>query len=185
MTQQVDLNRLRETILNSQKQGKSLPARRDEKVYATQDGKIVTGDSTRPSEERQLSEVHQGTFAVLTARLQREQQIVNQKFPNNTNFFEVDGISGWFYTIYDEFSERYEMFAYHDGSVYQVKVVYPEVEGKYSPHNGHLYSDGRICFGTSDGMPSLEQAYAKSVLWANGFTAFKESGLFPYSLNNL
>lgn len=187
MTQQVDLNKLRETILRNQEQGKSLPARRDEKVYATQDGRIVTGDSVRPSEERQLSEVHQATFAAVTTsngRRQSEQRIVNEKLPRNTRYLEVDGVGGWYYKFNDEFGNLYEMFAYHDGSSYQVKVVYPEVEGQYTPHNGHLFSDGRICFSGSGIVSTLEQAYAKSVLWANGFTVFQQGNPFPFSLNN-
>lgn len=188
MTQQVDLNRLRETIIKNQERGKALPPHRDEKVYATQDGRIVTGDSVRPGEERQLSEVHQATFATAvtsSSRRESERRVVNEKFPRNTRYLEVDGIGGWYYKFSDEFGNPYEMFAYHDGSVYQVKVVYPEVEGKYSPHNGHLYGSGRICFGNTDGMPNLEDAYAKSVLWASGFTVFLQTGLFPFSLNNL
>jgi hypothetical protein len=185
MAQQVDLNKLRETILKNQEVGNALPARRDEKVYATPEGRIVTGDTVNPSEERQLSEVHQATFATLNARLTRDKETVAKKFPHNTRTAELNGTVGWYYDIRSETGDSYTLFAYHDGSLYQVAVVSPNVEGKYSPHNGHLFSNGHICFGSSDGMPTLEQAYAKSVLWANGFSIFLRTGQFPFSRNNL
>jgi hypothetical protein len=181
---QLDLNRLRETILENQQKNSALPARRDEKIYATPEGRIVSGESARPEQERRLSEVHQGVFASLATRLQRDREIVIDKFPANTKPMTVDGVNGWLYSIVDEFGQSYQLFAYHDGSVYQVQVVFPEVEGQYSPHNGHLYSDGTICFGDEHGLPTLEQAYAKSVVWANGFTVFLRTGKFPFSRNN-
>ena len=183
MGQPVDLNRLRETILRNQETGNPLPARTEEKIYATPDGRIVIGDAVRPDEERQLSEVHQATFAAAAgARAGRERQIVAEKFPPNTAAYEVDGVKGWYYTINDEFGNRYEMFAFHDGSMYQVQVVFPEVEDKYSPHFGHLFSDGCICFGEEGGLPNLEHVYANSVVWANGFTVFQQTGVFPFSV---
>jgi hypothetical protein len=34
------------------------------------------------------------------------------------------------------------------------------------------------------GLDDLQQAYAKSVLWANGFSIFQQTGQFPFSINN-
>jgi hypothetical protein len=111
-----------------------------------------------------------------------EQMIVAQKLPRGTRLLGVDDIYGWLYPIVNELGDRYTMFVYHDGSGYSVEVVEPEVEGRYSPHHGHLFSDGRICFGTTGStLPSLELAYAKSVLWANGFSIFRRTGTFPFS----
>ncbi len=98
---------------------------------------------------------------------------------------EIDDVEGWLYDIVDECGEEYTLFVYHDGSMYQVKVVYPEVEGQYDPHHGHLYPDGTICLSDEGGVSKLEYAYAKSVLWANGFTIFLQTEEFPFSLNNL
>lgn len=80
---------------------------------------------------------------------------------------------------------RYVLFAYFDPPArgYKVMVIEPNVNGKYNPHNGHLFSDGHICFGekaNSQVMDSLESAYAKSVLWAHGFDRFLRTGTFPY-----
>ncbi|HOI11762.1 MAG TPA: hypothetical protein PK313_14885, partial [Myxococcota bacterium] len=68
----------------------------------------------------------------------------------------------------------------------QVKVVFPEVEGKYNPHHGHLFHDGLICWGEPMrvGLPRMDHAYAKSVLWANGFSVFLRTAHFPFSANN-
>jgi hypothetical protein len=180
MSQPVDLNRLRELVLQNQAMGKDLPAERDKKVFVDRHGRIVL--NPRTGEEQVLSEVHQGVFAGLRERLARDKEVAARKLPPNTEFLVVDGVPGWRYTIHDEFGQEYVMFLYFDGSLYQVKVVYPEVEGRYSPHHGHLFPDGRICFGEQGGLPTLEQAYAKSVLWANGFTVFRMTGKFPFSL---
>ena len=180
MAKQVDLNRLRETILSNQRSGEPLPARQTAKIYATREGTIVSGDEAR-GEGRELSEVHQSVWA----QWSQEQLVAAEKLPSNTEYLEVEGTGGWLYSVTNEFSERYEFFLYHDGSLYQVKVVYPEVEGKYSPHNGHLFGDGRICFGAEGGLRNMEHAYAKSILWATGFSVFLKTGQFPFSTNNL
>lgn len=112
-------------------------------------------------------------------RLEREASIVTGRFPAGTQRETCGGVTGWRYSFRDHFGSAYTMFAYHDGSGYSVLVVFPEVQGKYSPSNGHLYTDGRICFGAV--MPTLDGAYAKSVLWANGFTAFLATGHFQFS----
>ena len=150
---------------------------------------VLAGRRSRPA-AAELAEVHQGSFGGLEERLARDAQTVRSKLPANAEFAQIQGTPGWFYSFTCEFGERYVMFIYFFGSNYQVRVIEPEVEGKYSPHDGHLYADGRICFGTGGGMPTLESAYAKSVLWANGFSAYKAAKLagspipFPFSMNN-
>jgi hypothetical protein len=156
-----------------------LPARLDKRVFVDRQGGIVLGSTLQPGEERELSEVQQGVFAAASIRLARDQEIVTRTFPPHTQRLTVDGVTGWLYSIVDEYGQPYTLFAYHDGSLYQVKVVFPEVEGRYNPHHGHLYSDGRICFGPAGGLDSLEHVYAKSVVWATGFTAFRHLGTFP------
>lgn len=185
---QVDLNELQRTILKSQERDEALPARQKQKVYVDDKGNIVLGDAVRPGDEQHLSQVHQGVFASAPTRLERDRSVVGQKFPQNTRELTVDGVTGWVYSFVDPLNARYTMFAYHDGDLYQVKVLFPEVEGKYSPHDGHLYPDGCICFDSRRGLPELEQAYAKSVLWGTGFTAYcltkSSGGQFPFSRNN-
>jgi hypothetical protein len=187
MSNQVDLNKLRETILSSQRQNDTLPTDKDRKIMINKNGQIIEGSKT-DGDEKHLSEVHQGVFAHTRVRAKEERRIVREKFPNNTRMIEVDDIKGWFYSFKDEFGVLYKMYTYFDGNAYQVKVVSPEVEGKYdSIHDCHLYKDGRICFGDlyAGGLPSLELAFAKSVVWANGFTIFENTGKYPFSTNNL
>jgi len=174
----IDLNALRDLILENQRRGEALPARPPDKIFVDPQGRIIIGPH---GEEEVLSEVHQGVFAGLEERLERDRRIAARKLPPNTRFMVVDGVPGWMYTIRDQFGRPYTMFLYFDGSLYQVKVVFPEVEGKYDPHHGHLFRDGRICLGPNGGLPSLEQAYAKSVIWATGFTVFQLTGHFPFS----
>jgi len=185
MSNQVDLNKLRETILNNQNRNDTLPSNKDRKILVNKDGKIMDGSQTN-GDQKQLSEVHQGVFAY--SRTLAEQKIIKEKFPKNTKMIKVSGIKGWYYSFKDEFGVPYTMYAYFDGNAYQVKVVSPEVEGKYSNvHECHLYRDGRICFGEGygGGLPSLEHAFAKSVVWANGFTIYENTKKYPFSRNNL
>lgn len=188
MTNQIDLNKLRETIKANQRANNPIPADQSKKIMVTKDGKIVEGNQAAANKDRQLSEVHQGVFAFSRMRLNQEKEIVKEKFPPKTKMVEVDTIKGWLYSFEDEFGRWYTMYAYFDGEVYQVKVVEPEVEGKYqSVHDCHLFYDGRICFGNgrNAGLDSLEHVYAKSVIWANGFTVFEQTRKYPFSVNNL
>ena len=179
MGNQVDLNKLREMIEDNRQQGELMPVQPSKQVVV-HDGRIKNGNELAPGEERQAAVIHQATFAALSGRHARDQQTVNLKLPRSTRFLEVSGVGGWLFSIVNEFKQPFQMFLYFDGSLYQTKVVSPEVEGKYNPHNGHLFSDGRICYGDSAGQASLEAAYAKSVLWANGFTVFQRTGTFPF-----
>ena len=180
MSRQVDLNELRNRVLSNQQSNTDLPNSPNRSVFVDKEGNIVL--QPQSGEQRQLSRVPQKTFA---ANLTLDRQVVAQKLPSNTQEMQLDGITGWLYHITTELGDPYTMFAYHDGSLYQVLVVFPEVAGRYNVHNAHLFSDGSICFGEGGGLPTLEQAYAKSVLWATGFSVYLRHGLFPFSLNNL
>jgi len=188
MTQGVDLNELRTRVLQNQRRGQELPQVVQEKVLVTRQGKIVMGQE--PGAGRELAEVHQGVFADLAERLRQDQRVAARKLPRDARYDIVDGFHGWWYDVVSELGDHYTLFLYFDGSQYMVKVVVPEVEGRYSPHDGHLYGDGRICFGNDGGMPTLESAFAKSVLWANGFSLYEAAKAeshpipFPFSLNN-
>jgi hypothetical protein len=94
----------------------------------------------------------------------------------------VRGASGWLYPIATEQGDPYHLFLWFDGAYYQVKVVSPEVDGGENPETTHLLPGGRLCLGADHegGMPTLEGAYARSVLWANGFSAWRRTGRFPF-----
>ena len=69
-----------------------------------------------------------------------------------------------------------------DGSAYQVRVVEPEVGANPDPHACHLFPGARICLGEhpSGGMPTLVEAYSRSVVWCNGYGVYLRTGRFPF-----
>lgn len=94
----------------------------------------------------------------------------------------VEGVSGWLYPVVTEQGDGYRLFLWFDGAAYQVKVVEPAVDRVAEPHACHLFPDGRLCLGgdPGGGMPTLEGAFARSVLWANGYGTFLRTGRFPF-----
>jgi len=115
-------------------------------------------------------------------RTLRDQAVVDGKLPAATRQVEVEGVRGWLYPATSTQGDAYQLFAYFDGSAYQVKVVAPDVEGHPDPHACHLFADGRICLsaGATGGLDALEAAYAKSVVWCNGYSVYVRCGRFPF-----
>lgn len=175
---QVDLNELRNRVLSNQQQDVDMPKAANKSVFVDREGNIQLDAQG----QRNLSKVPMKTFA---ATIARDRQTVAAKLPQNARETVCNGVTGWFYEITNELGDRYTMFIYNDGSAYQVLVVFPEVAGRYGVHDAHLFSDGRICLQDGVGMPSLETAFAKSVLWATGFSLYLRTGTFPLSINNL
>jgi hypothetical protein len=107
--------------------------------------------------------------------------------PLNTKELKIEEIIGWNYNITCVIGKTYSLFLYFDGSHYQVKCVFPDVEYEaknYMPLNPytHIFPDGRLCLDpTTQGSPSIEYAYAKSILWATGFSVFEMTGVFPFT----
>lgn len=60
---QVDLERLREVVLDNRRSGDARPRERRRQVFVDPGGRIVIGDDLGDDDARQLSEVHQATFA--------------------------------------------------------------------------------------------------------------------------
>jgi hypothetical protein len=122
------------------------------------------------------------TLASTSARILKDQASAELNLPAATRYVQVDGVRGWLYPLTSELGDAFELFAWFDGGAYQVKVVQPALEGREDAHACHLFSDGRICFGQTDGggMPTLEAAYAKSVLWVNGYSVYARTANFPY-----
>lgn len=174
MTRQVDLNEVRNRVMNNRQQGVDLPRSPRRAVYVDNGGNIVTDPES--GQQRNLSQVPQKVFA---ASLMQDRQVVAHKLPPNAQEMNISGVTGWVYEITSELGDNYTMFIFNDGSLYQVMVLFPEVAGRYSVTEGHLYSDGRICLNEEHGYRSLEQAYAKSVLWATGFSVYTRTGNFP------
>jgi hypothetical protein len=180
----VDLNRLRERVLQNQDSGRAQPTDQSQKIYVNRDGQIVEGGQS--SSTQPLSEVRQDTFA---GRLEDDRSTVRQFLPTDTKEITTsEGVRGWVYEIKCELRQNYCMFVYYDGAFYQVHVISPKLEDHWkSPHTGHIFPDGRICFGSDygNGQPTIKEAFAKSVLWANGISIARNGGgHFPFSTNN-
>ena len=179
-----DLNRVRALFHEAQKKDIAYPTDPDQQVSVDRHARILVGAPSTPTNDK--SRVQHGTWAA--SRLERDQETARRKLPPTTKFLNDADLKGWAYSINTEMSGReFVMFAYFDGSNYQVKLISPEVEGKYNPHNAHLYRDGRLCLSESagSGQPTLEEAYSKSVLWANGMDVLMAGWAFPFSINNV
>lgn len=116
-------------------------------------------------------------------RAERERAAV-ERMPSETRAVRVDGVPGWLYPLTTSSGDRFELFAWFDGSAYQVRVVAPDLWGRDELlHACHLFRDARICFGAWDGggVSSLDAAYERSVLWAHGFSAFRRGGRFTFT----
>lgn len=172
----VSLDRLRDDINHAQRSGNP-DGPKNPRIFV-KNGKIITAEEAASDDSRQISEVSKETF--YSSRYDMEAAVAMNKMPPGTRPLVSGGASGWLYSFTCEFGEHYEMFAYHDGSSYQVKLIYPEHEGKYNAHRGHLFEDGNLCLSMGLGMPTLESAYAKSILWATGFSALSLTGEFPF-----
>lgn len=179
----VDLNELRDRILANQQSGQPRPASNSKRVFVDADGRLVAGEVAAQNPGREIAEVPQHVFAA-SARLAEESAVVAQSFPRGARLLEVDGHPGWLYSFTSELGDEFQLFVYHDQGLYFVQVVSPSIEGRYGAHDAHLYPNSVICLCQEVGLPSLKEAYAKSVLWANGFSIFQRTGHFPFSLNN-
>lgn len=87
--------------------------------------------------------------------------------PRNTVFTDRAGARGWRYSIQTSRGRAYTLFAYFDGHDYQVNVLAPELDGFIG---AHLFP----------GVASLEEAYAKSVLWAARMDAVLAGRPLPF-----
>ncbi len=117
-----------------------------------------------------------------STRLLRDQAVVEVNLPAATRRLDVDGVRGWLYPITSQSGDAYLLFVYFDGAAYQVKVVEPELEDRPDPHACHLLPGARICLGThpSGGLPTLAEAYSRSVMWCNGYSVYQRTGMFPF-----
>ncbi len=117
-----------------------------------------------------------------STRLLRDQAVVEVNLPAATRRLDVDGVRGWLYPITSQSGDAYLLFVYFDGAAYQVKVVEPALEDRPDPHACHLFPGARICLGThpSGGLPTLAEAYSRSVMWCNGYSVYQRTGMFPF-----
>jgi hypothetical protein len=116
-----------------------------------------------------------------TARLERDGEIVRRKLPKNTRLLSAGGVDGWVYEITCEFGRPYTMFLFWDGSLYKARLMYPDPgQLPNDVHTHHYLRNGVICLTKSIGYPRLEDAYAKSILFATAWTTLQETGSFDF-----
>ncbi|WP_062357348.1 hypothetical protein [Herbidospora yilanensis] len=114
-------------------------------VRVGREGEIYTSD---PPSDQPLSRIG-GVWEGDDARY------VAAYMPRNTVFVD----QGWMYKIQTSVGRAYTLFAFFDGCGYQVNLMTPRLVG---------FPAGRIDLSSGPGRPSLEDAYARSVLWAAG-----------------
>ena len=102
--------------------------------------------------------------------------------PASARRVKARGTDGWLYAVTAEQGDRFQLFLWFDGAAYQVKVVEPALDASTDPHACHVFPDARLCLGgdAGGGMPTMEGAFARSVLWANGYAAWRRTGRFPF-----
>jgi hypothetical protein len=166
----IDLNKLRERLLRNQQANNPTPSDPTQQVWVDSEGQIMDGNQATQN-ERPVSQVPQRVFA---SRLEQDRQAVKRFLPANTREKKLkSGQIGFVFTITCQFGQAYELFLYFDGNNYQVLVLRPAIEERIrNPHVGHLFTNGQLCLGEGygNGAPNVQEAYSRSVLWANGIT---------------
>ena len=106
----IDLNQLRDNVRRNQRSGDSYPERQEEKIFVDKNGKIRTGDTVSSSQNRDLSEVPQETFAS-SSRHGLDTSYAWCYMPSNTKEFTTpEGVLGFLYEIICEFGNPYTLF---------------------------------------------------------------------------
>jgi hypothetical protein len=131
---------------------------------------------------RAIARALEAVAAAGLTRAGRERRLAAEVLPPSAREVSVEGIRGWLYEVTSGHGDPYELFLWFDGGAYQVRVVSPDVWGRTDLHACHLFADARICLGAEEGhgAPTLQEGYARSVAWANGFSAYRRSGKFGF-----
>lgn len=109
------------------------------------------------------------------------QDVIRKMFPHGTHKIEIQGVSGWVYEIFDTYGAKYTLFLFHDGTQYQVKVVFPEVERHFDRRSILLSDEGALYPGLQSnssrepGFSNVLDAFRESVLWVNRFGFHKRA----------
>lgn len=133
----------------------------------------------------------------MSSRYDRDRVEVARYLPTTTQYDKLNGRDVWTFRKTTELGIEFFIALYFDPDEsspgYCAQLVSPEVEAAWkSPHVGHLFGDGVICFGGENmrTRKTLREAYAKSCLWAEGMAVMIQSQLygtpthFPFSNNN-
>ena len=115
-------------------------------------------------------------------RESRDRAAAEGCLPAKARRVTAQGIAGWLYPVTSEQGDLFRLFLWFDGAAYQVKVVEPELAPGADSHACHFFPGARLCLGgdAGGGMQTLEGAFARSVIWANGYSAWLRTGRFPF-----
>jgi hypothetical protein len=182
-----DLNKIAQAARDNQRRGDVDPADPSRQMFTNQEGDILMGDQVDPGNAQRYSRITQETFyAGEGPRLALERRIVSDKMPGNT-FQASDGTTtGWVYSVTNEFSDTYTLFAWYDigTATYKISLVEPDLRGRVGVEDCHLFSDGTICLKREGGpgYRNLEDAYSRSVLWTRGASCYRRGYGFQFNL---
>ena len=168
----IDLNAIVRTVHNCQRQGDSEIFSPVDTIHVDHNGNLIHSKDLGANHPETLSTVQPDTFH-FDWKVDERRYAETEMPPNSRIIVTREGVHGWLYSFQTEFLDTYTMFAFFDGSLYQVLLVDPCLEQRFrSSHICHMNPDGRIDFGGMNPSPrTLADAYAKSVLWANGVSA--------------
>jgi hypothetical protein len=181
---EVDLNKVRELIKQGQRRGSDDGVPTKQQVFVDK-GKIVVGEDISDRDSRALTRID--TETPFAGRREQEQAAVDRKFPRGTKLVIAEGTGGWLYDVTCELGTVYTFWTYYDDvdGYYKTRVLEPHIEDYWrDPHRGHIYlSTNRLCLDTryNGGAVTLESAFARTVLWATGFSMALQTGNFPFS----
>ena len=175
----VDLNVIQRAVLEQQRNGGQ--AADKDSVYVDNNGEVMLGSDV--GDPSRASSVVGDTFYARDLAI--EARTAQYKMPSAVKV--SDGTyEGYAYSIHNDFGDTYELFIYYDSAyrVYRVALVSPRMGGEWDPHGGHLWSDGTLCLthNAGSGYPSMEQTYAKSVLWTYGASLYRRGYGFQFNV---
>lgn len=173
-----DLNQVRTLMTAAQTRGELVPAV-SRRVTVGRHGDIYTGNAPASTP---VSKVQHGVFAADPVRAAAN--FASTHMPPSTRLIDTPDMYGYLYTFLSQMGTQYTMFAWHDGTAWQVKLVDPPLEGRFDGHAAHLFVNGKLCLSgdAGAGQPTLEEAWSKSVLWATGMDVVQHGLDFPFSI---
>lgn len=147
-------------------------------LVVTRTGEIRTvGDLDGPT--RGVSRVTTQEFAATAWQT----ILAREYLPVGHQLLDVEGDQGWVYDVRTRQGYEFTFFLYHDrfGGRHFVRLVAPELERLGLAHSTHLFGDGHLCLGRAGaGLTFLPEAYAKSVLWAEGIGQLLDGHAWPW-----
>ena len=144
-------------------------------------GEVILGGQADPTRS---ASVQGDTF--YWRDLSAEARTVANKMPANTRKVSDGRVEGYVYDIRNDFADTYTLFIYYSDEhrVYRVALVEPRLGGSVDAHGGHIWPDGTLCLTKQhgSGYPSMEDSYAKSVLWTLGMSLVRRGHEFQFNL---